>query len=58
MGFPQGGIISPTISNMVLDGLNGTVLNAIKGVNAARTVHFVRYADDFIITGPDYAQYA
>ena len=56
-GTPQGGIISPTIANMVLDGLekeinlkacptqyrNGRWYNPLK-------VHFVRYADDFVVT--------
>ncbi|MCP4666941.1 MAG: group II intron reverse transcriptase/maturase [Deltaproteobacteria bacterium] len=47
-GVPQGGIISPTISNMVLDGLEEAVHRA-----APRRcrINFVRYADDFIITG-------
>jgi RNA-directed DNA polymerase len=59
-GTPQGGIISPTIANMVLDGLekeinqtacptqysNGRYYNPLK-------VHFVRYADDFIVTCAD-----
>ena len=29
-GVPQGGIISPTIANMVLDGLEATILNKLK----------------------------
>lgn len=58
-GTPQGGIISPTLANLVLDGLEK--LLAIKfgslryDGHSSRTrkhqVHFVRYADDFIITG-------
>jgi RNA-directed DNA polymerase len=47
-GVPQGGIISPTISNMVLDGLEETVRCAVQ---RRRRINFVRYADDFIITG-------
>ncbi len=48
-GTPQGGIISPTLANMVLDGLG-------KAVKAAAPKHYhkvnmVRYADDFIVTG-------
>lgn len=47
-GTPQGGIISPTLSNMALDGLEAAVINAApKGSK----VNFVRYADDFIVTG-------
>jgi RNA-directed DNA polymerase len=47
-GTPQGGIISPTLANMTLDGMAEAVKKA-----TARTekVNFVRYADDFIITG-------
>jgi RNA-directed DNA polymerase len=47
-GVPQGGIISPTISNMVLDGLEEAVRCAVPRRNR---INFVRYADDFIITG-------
>ena len=47
-GTPQGGIISPTLSNLVLDGLEQTVHNAVR---RRSRVNFVRYADDFIITG-------
>lgn len=47
-GTPQGGIISPTLANMTLDGMAAVVRLA-----TARTekVNFVRYADDFVITG-------
>ena len=47
-GVPQGGIISPTISNMVLDGLEEAVHSAVP---PRRRINFDRYADDFIITG-------
>jgi RNA-directed DNA polymerase len=47
-GVPQGGIISPTIANMVLDGLEETVRGAVP---RRCRINFVRYADDFIITG-------
>jgi len=45
---PQGGIISPTLANLTLDGLVRVVRNAVP--HRSR-VNFVRYADDFIITG-------
>jgi len=51
-GTPQGGIISPAIANMTLDGLE-TML-AKKFPNAKERglkMHMVRYADDFIVTG-------
>ena len=59
-GTPQGGIISPTLANLTLDGLE-TVLRDKLAVSktgkftnnsaAKHQVNFVRYADDFIITG-------
>jgi len=45
-GTPQGGIISPALANMALDGLEKELI-FFRG----RKVNFVRYADDFIITG-------
>lgn len=51
-GTPQGGIISPTLMNMTLDGLERTLLaKACKGSRNPSKVNIVRYADDFIITG-------
>jgi len=48
-GTPQGGIISPTIMNMVLDGME-TVLKKQFPKWKGQKVNFIRYADDFIIT--------
>lgn len=54
-GTPQGGIISPTLANMALDGLEETLVKHFgkKGSKKRKQsgVHLVRYADDFIITG-------
>lgn len=56
-GTPQGGIISPALANMTLDGLQTMLAEKYhkKFVNRKTTyypkVHLVRYADDFIITG-------
>ncbi len=47
-GTPQGGIISPTLANMTLDGLEEVVRRAVP---RRKRVNFIRYADDFIITG-------
>lgn len=45
-GVPQGGLVSPILANMTLDGL-GTILESkYKG----RKVNYIRYADDFLIT--------
>jgi RNA-directed DNA polymerase len=55
-GTPQGSIISPTLANMVLDGLEDHI-NRVCGIrhNGHRyinpmQVYFVRYADDFVVT--------
>jgi RNA-directed DNA polymerase len=53
-GTPQGGIISPIIANMALDGLERLLKEHFAGHGSLRRrykVHFIRYADDFIITG-------
>jgi RNA-directed DNA polymerase len=53
-GTPQGGIISPIIANMALDGLERLVKEHFARHGRLRRrykVHFIRYADDFIITG-------
>lgn len=46
-GTPQGGIISPIIANMVLDGLENLIHVKFP---ARHKVKMIRYADDFIIT--------
>lgn len=64
-GTPQGGIISPVLANMTLDGLEELLKQRFKptykwGVDAKGVkrsvqtkykVNLIRYADDFIITG-------
>lgn len=55
-GTPQGGVISPTICNMVLDGLEPILRKKFYNTNRngksySPKVNYVRYADDFIITG-------
>ena len=47
-GTPQGGIISPTLLNITLSGLE----TAIKGVSRkGDKINVVIYADDFVVTG-------
>ena len=48
-GTPAGGIISPTIMNMTLDGLEKLLKQ--KFAKQGSKVNMVRYCDDFIITG-------
>lgn len=57
-GTPQGGVISPLLSNIALHGLGEQVNQAIKTsvlpnrAEIARKTHTIRYADDFIILTP------
>jgi len=56
-GTPQGGIISPTLANMTLDGLELAIDKAL-GITIrpdgcrknTQKVHLIRYADDFVVT--------
>jgi RNA-directed DNA polymerase len=48
-GSPQGGIISPVMANMTLDGLEALLAKRYPR-HAGNKVHLVRYADDLIIT--------
>ncbi|WP_341677233.1 group II intron reverse transcriptase/maturase [Niveibacterium sp. SC-1] len=52
-GTPQGGIISPVLANIALDGLQHelTTLFSTERQKRAAKVNLVRYADDFVITG-------
>ena len=53
-GTPQGGIASPTIANIALDGLERTLgerFGLTRHSLSKSRVRLVRYADDFIITG-------
>jgi RNA-directed DNA polymerase len=64
LGTPQGGIISPTLANFTLNGLEEVVNNSIKsitksvmktknrksGLKLNLAVVTVRFADDFVVT--------
>lgn len=60
-GTPQGGIISPILANMTLDGLEDLLCKKFfttrrKDTNGiwktySHKVNLIRYADDFVITG-------
>jgi len=47
-GTMQGGTISPAIANIVLDGMENLVKSLAKNSDK---INYVRYADDFIVTG-------
>jgi RNA-directed DNA polymerase len=54
-GTPQGGIISPTLMNLTLDGLEKLINKhfpkwRLTKEGKSMCVNFIRYADDFIIT--------
>lgn len=58
-GTPQGGVISPILANMTLDGLQDALIehfstngrgNVCHHVQSRNKVNLVRYADDFIVT--------
>jgi RNA-directed DNA polymerase len=56
MGTPQGGIISPTLANITLNGLERELRAHIVATMGYRNslkakVNLVRYADDFVVTG-------
>lgn len=55
-GTPQGGVISPILANITLNGLESGlrrhVVAALGTMKARRAkVNLVRYADDFVVTG-------
>ncbi|SHL01833.1 group II intron reverse transcriptase/maturase [Hespellia stercorisuis] len=58
-GAVQGGAISPTLANLVLDGLEQRIWEEINIGKSGKVVklknlhkvHLIRYADDFVITG-------
>ena len=56
-GTPQGGICSPVIANLVLDGLEARLRQAFPryvwkgGTRTCPKVNLIRLADDFVITG-------
>ena len=53
-GTPQGGVLSPVLANLALDGLERKLREQYPKASARSRkakVNLVRYADDFIITG-------
>lgn len=55
-GTPQGGVISPTLCNVTLNGLEKELARHapnFRGISAG--VHTIRYADDVVVTGKNEA---
>ena len=53
-GTPQGGILSPTLANMTLDGMEKALKERFSRNHSEQCkyqVNLVRYADDFVIVG-------
>ena len=60
-GTPQGGVISPLLANIALDGLerefesekpNGEPLSPAFRKGKNKGINLIRYADDFVVTAP------
>jgi len=49
-GTPQGGIISPVLANLALDGLEECVKEAAGKPRPRPKAHVIRYADDLVAT--------
>ena len=47
-GTPQGGVISPILANMALDGIEKIISERFPNMK----VHYAGFADDFIVTSP------
>lgn len=48
LGTPQGGVISPLLANLTLDGIESLLAQRYPRAK----VYFIRYADDFLVTAP------
>ena len=60
-GTPQGGILSPVLANVALDGMerlfgcedrDGNPVKAVTKKGMDKSVVLIRYADDFLVTAP------
>jgi RNA-directed DNA polymerase len=55
-GTPQGGVISPLLANIALDGMIREAESKFprkQGKNAQNPIRIIRYADDFVVLHPD-----
>ena len=57
LGTPQGGVLSPLLANIALDGAQKKIWDAVyqltRNKKKADKVLFIRYADDFVILSPE-----
>ncbi|EKD09430.1 group II intron reverse transcriptase/maturase [Limnospira platensis] len=51
-GTPQGGVISPLLANIALDGMERLVKEMYPNKGTAIQVNLIRYADDFVVISP------
>lgn len=60
-GTPQGGIISPLLANIALDGMerlfgaeapDGTPIAPTMRKKSNKGINLIRYADDYVVTAP------
>jgi RNA-directed DNA polymerase len=55
-GTPQGGIISPLLANIALDGMIREIqakFPKVQGKKAQTPIRIIRYADDFVVLHPE-----
>lgn len=55
-GTPQGGVISPLLANIALDGMEKRLKNLVTekyGVRVCKSLTVVRYADDIVLVHPE-----
>jgi len=57
-GTPQGGVISPLLANVALDGMEDRLKQYAESLKGTKTtnkknLNFIRYADDFVILHQD-----
>jgi RNA-directed DNA polymerase len=55
-GTPQGGVISPLLANIALDGMIRELEEQFpmkRGRNAQTPIRIIRYADDFVVLHPE-----
>jgi RNA-directed DNA polymerase len=55
-GTPQGGIASPVLANMTLDGMEAAIAaQPHRGTKRQAKLHLIRFADDYVVTGSSMA---